>query len=97
MEENMSFIKQYWLNKEQRAERAKTHVVKMKQQFSKNIEHSIASTKIYNDANVDTKDVSHKFLLSYSLIPPSEILFVKTFEKQAKIINGGIADTMYAA
>ena len=47
-------IKHYWLNKEQRAEQAKTHVSKMNQQFSKNIDHSVLYTKLYNDFMSET-------------------------------------------
>lgn len=44
----MAYIKEYWTNKEKRAEQAKLHTEEMKQLFGEKIQQSVKDTRIYD-------------------------------------------------
>ena len=44
----MAYIKEYWNNKEKRAEQARKHTKDMAEKYSRCIETSILATKIYD-------------------------------------------------
>lgn len=51
----MTYIKEYWENKEWRAEKARLHTEKMEQEYSEEIRDSIANTIIYSADFKSTK------------------------------------------
>ena len=50
----MTYIKEYWNNKEKRAEMARKHTKEMQEKYSRSIQTSISSTKIYSVDSFDS-------------------------------------------
>ena len=50
----MTYIKEYWNNKEKRAEMARKHTKEMQEKYSRSIQTSISGTKIYNADSFDS-------------------------------------------
>lgn len=50
----MTYIKEYWNNKEKRAEMARKHTKEMQEKYNRSIQTSISGTKIYNVDSFDS-------------------------------------------
>ena len=50
----MTYIKEYWNNKQKRAEMARKHTKEMQEKYSRSIQTSISGTKIYNVDSFDS-------------------------------------------
>lgn len=59
----MAYIKEYWQNKEQRAETARKHTKEMQNKYGRCIQTAISATKIYDTDSFDSgfeEDVDDK-------------------------------------